>query len=106
MDRNSVQKIQSEFTIPASHPSLPGHFPDAPIVPGVLLLDRIVQAAETALGRELDFLELPQVKFLEPLSPGENARIELEIEAIQLRFSVFREARLLASGLLRWTPET
>ena len=40
------------FTIPDDHPSLPGHFPGHPVVPGVVLLDRVLQAIEqvTASG--------------------------------------------------------
>jgi 3-hydroxyacyl-[acyl-carrier-protein] dehydratase len=33
----------AEFTIPASHPSLPGHFPGNPIVPGVVILDQVTR---------------------------------------------------------------
>ena len=37
-----VDSIHSrEFSVPAAHPSLPGHFPGNPIVPGALLLDYI-----------------------------------------------------------------
>ena len=31
-------------TISANHPSLPGHFPGAPLVPGVLILDEVLAA--------------------------------------------------------------
>ena len=31
-------------SITADHPSLPGHFPDAPLVPGVLILDEVLAA--------------------------------------------------------------
>ena len=31
-------------TIAAEHPALAGHFPGAPILPGVLLLDEMVRA--------------------------------------------------------------
>lgn len=86
-----------DFTIPADHPSLPGHFPGRPLVPGVVVLERVVEAIETthgALGR----LRLPQVKFLQPLLPGETARIELDGAAPRWRFRVLREATLIASG--------
>ena len=33
-------------TIAAEHPALAGHFPGAPILPGVLLLDEMVRAVE------------------------------------------------------------
>ena len=38
------------FTIPADHPALPGHFPGQPIVPGVVVLDRVVEVIEAGHG--------------------------------------------------------
>ena len=32
--------------IHADHPSLPGHFPGAPLVPGVVILDEVIAALE------------------------------------------------------------
>ena len=87
------------FSIPHDHPCLPGHFPGHPLVPGVVLLDQVVAAIETGHSL-LGPLRLPQVKFLQPLRPGEAARVELDGAAPRWRFRVVREAGevLLATG--------
>ena len=86
-----------QFIIPADHPSLPGHFPGRPIVPGVVLLDRVIEAIEAGHG-PLPPLRLPQVKVLKPLLPGQSASVELLGEAPRWRFRVLREHEVLASG--------
>ena len=86
-----------QFSIPHDHPSLPGHFPGRPIVPGVVLLERVLEAIEL-MHVPLGALRLPQVKFMQPLLPGEPARVVLEGEAPRWRFRVFRAETLLASG--------
>jgi 3-hydroxymyristoyl/3-hydroxydecanoyl-(acyl carrier protein) dehydratase len=86
-----------DFLVPADHPSLPGHFPGNPIVPGVVLLDHVVDAIEAVHG-PLATLRLPQVKFLQPLRPGERARVELDGAAPRWKFRVLRGDALLASG--------
>lgn len=90
------------FVIDPSHPSLPGHFPGAPVVPGVLVLERVVATIEAAHG-PLGAIRLPQVKFVQPLLPGEQAEVELaevaiEGEAPRWRFRVLRGDTLVASG--------
>lgn len=86
-----------EFVVDAAHPSLPGHFPGHPIVPGVVLLDHVVEAIEAVHG-PLASMRLPQVKFLQPLLPGEAARIELDGAAKRWKFRVLRGDTLLANG--------
>lgn len=92
-----------EFRIPADHPSLPGHFPGQPVVPGVVLLDRVLDAIESA-GATLGALRLPQVKFVQPLLPGQLARIELlaaqagSETAQRWRFRILQGDDLIASG--------
>lgn len=61
----------ARVTFVADHPSLPGHFPGRPIIPGVLLLDAVMQAAGLGRGRLL------RAKFTAPVGPGEAVDIDL-----------------------------
>ncbi|MET1023908.1 MAG: hypothetical protein ABWX87_06325 [Pseudoxanthomonas sp.] len=87
-----------EFAVPHDHPALPGHFPGRPIVPGVLVLDHVLDAVQASHGPLRGGLRLPQVKFVQPLLPGETARIVLNGVAPRWRFQVLRGDILLASG--------
>lgn len=95
----------TRFTIPHDHPCLPGHFPGRPIVPGVVVLDRVLAAIEAGHGGALGAMRMPQVKFAQPLLPGEEACIELEVlpdvAPPRWRFRVLRDDALLASGEVR-----
>lgn len=99
-----------KFTVGHDHPALPGHFPGAPIVPGVVLLEQVLVAIEARHG-EPGGLRLPVVKFLQPLFPGEEAEVDLtELEHTgagpgesalhgrRWRFRVRRGGTVLASG--------
>lgn len=85
------------FTIAADHPSLAGHFPGRPIVPGVVVLQKVVELIEAGHG-PLPPLQLPQVKFLRPLLPGEEALVELQGAPPRWRFRILCAGQLLASG--------
>jgi 3-hydroxymyristoyl/3-hydroxydecanoyl-(acyl carrier protein) dehydratase len=84
--------------IPGDHPALSGHFPGNPVVPGVLLLDRVIDAAEAWLGRRLRVRGLRHAKFLAPLAPGDDVRIELALAGDALEFSIRRDAATVAKG--------
>jgi 3-hydroxymyristoyl/3-hydroxydecanoyl-(acyl carrier protein) dehydratase len=87
--------------IASSHPSLAGHFPGNPIVPGVVLLDEVVSAAEGWLGTRLAIRGLPRAKFLAPLLPEEKARVELVIRGPLLEFAILRGETTIATGVLQ-----
>lgn len=91
------------FTINADHPSLPGHFPGRPIVPGVVLLERVLEVIERREGplqqRPGATLRLPRVKFVQSLLPGQEAEVMLDLASpARWRFRVQRGDTLLASG--------
>jgi 3-hydroxyacyl-[acyl-carrier-protein] dehydratase len=65
-------------TIPSTHPSLPGHFPGDPVVPGVVVLDEVLHAlSDWQPG--ICIAGLRSVKFLKPVRPDCRFSIELEL---------------------------
>ena len=89
---------QTTFVITADHPSLPGHFPGTPVVPGVVVLDHVLQASERWQGRMLGARTLKLVKFHSPLLPEQRADVSLEIEGTTLTFRVTRDDQPVAQG--------
>lgn len=86
-----------QFSVPSDHPSLPGHFPGRPVVPGVVVLDHVLDAIQ-ALHGPLGNVRLPQVKFMQPLLPEERAQVLLEGDQDRWRFRVVRDGQAIASG--------
>ena len=82
---------------PAGHALL--CFPPRARAPGVVLLDLALEAAAVLLGREPKVAQLAHAKFLMPLLPGQDARVELSHEHATLDFRVLRgEDTVLAQG--------
>ena len=84
--------------ISAAHPCLAGHFPGNPLVPAVVLLERVLDAVHTWRGPHWRLRRLLAVKFLLPLRPGERFEIVLRLAGTRLDFRCEREMRLLAQG--------
>lgn len=91
---------QSQCVIEAEHPSLAGHFPGNPVVPGVLILLRVEIAMRQALP-DRAITALPNVKFLSPLLPGEVLDIQLDCaKPDNVKFHCRVAERLIAQGSL------
>jgi 3-hydroxyacyl-[acyl-carrier-protein] dehydratase len=66
--------MTSSFAIKADHPSLPGHFPGNPIVPGVVVLEHIVAALRRSRP-DLACTGVRRMKFLRPLAAEETVTV-------------------------------
>lgn len=91
----------SSLSIDASHPCLAGHFPGQPIVPGVLLLDRVLSRAELCLGARINIIALPVAKFTRPLLPGEVAVLQLEVHDAEVKFDISKDNARIAQGCFK-----
>ena len=90
-------------TIGANHPSLAGHFPGHPVVPGVVMLGEIMNAIREMAKEHIEFVGMPSAKFMSPLSPGEPLTIRLNQQGDDaMEFSCTTGSRLIASGCLRY----
>jgi 3-hydroxymyristoyl/3-hydroxydecanoyl-(acyl carrier protein) dehydratase len=93
--------------IPADHPAFPGHFPGQPLLPGVLLLSEVLEAAtaDPALAARIAAgTTLQNAKFLSPVLPGARIELALEWDDAGLRFEVTRDGVAASRGQLAWSP--
>jgi 3-hydroxyacyl-[acyl-carrier-protein] dehydratase len=88
--------ITARVHVPAQHPSLPGHFPGHPVVPGVVLLDHVAAALERAGVGSLR--RILAVKFLTPLLPEQVAYLTAVRDGPRVRFRIERDGTAILSG--------
>jgi len=89
--------------IMADHPSLPGHFPEAPLVPGVLILDEVL-AALRGWQTDYELTSIRTVKFLQPLKPEQQFTICLSAnnaDPSEINFCCRIEGLVIAEGHLQ-----
>jgi 3-hydroxyacyl-[acyl-carrier-protein] dehydratase len=95
------------IAVSGDHPSLVGHFPGHPIVPGVVLLREVLDTLRQGFAGPLVVTGFPHAKFSTPLKPGEVVTIRVEKETTTLAtFSCQVDSRLIASGLITFMPGT
>jgi 3-hydroxymyristoyl/3-hydroxydecanoyl-(acyl carrier protein) dehydratase len=87
------------LSIRPDHPSLPGHFPGQPIVPGVILLEAVAGALRAWRNQRL--AQVVEAKFIAPLLPGQIAELALNESGERVRFEIRCEGAHLARGIVR-----
>lgn len=98
----SPNAIERSCLVPPDLSCFPGHFPNRPMVPGVLQLDWALALAEVWLGRAPRVLEIESLKLLLPLEPGARFRIRVEQpKSTQLRVKLWSDGEVFAKARIR-----
>ena len=102
------QRIAAIKAVSINEPFFQGHFPGRPIMPGVLIVEALAQAAGVLAveslglagsGKLVYFMAIDGAKFRVPVEPG--LLLRLEVEFVQKRAKVCKFAgRALVDGLL------
>mgnify|MGYP001169996792 FL=1 len=82
------ERIIALKNVTINEPFFPGHFPGAPIMPGVLVIEAMAQAGgilfavsqpEEKRGGPVYFMGMDKVKFRKPVVPGDQLVFEVKI---------------------------
>ena len=100
------RQIVATKAVTINEPFFAGHFPGRPIMPGVLIVEALAQAAGvlaveslglSGSGKLVYFMAIDSAKFRTPVEPG--VLLTLEVEFVQKRASVCKFAgRALVEG--------
>ena len=78
--------------VSANEPFFQGHFPDNPIMPGVLVVEALAQvvavavlSAEEHRGKLGLFAGIDGVRFRRPVRPGDRLRLEVSLDRMRRR---------------------
>jgi UDP-N-acetylglucosamine acyltransferase len=87
------ERIVGIKNVTINEPFFQGHFPEKPIMPGVLILEALAQTGSTLLLRDSEFAgrlalfaAMDKVKFRKPVSPGDQLRLEMVTHKIKEDF--------------------
>lgn len=88
IDTEPGKRIVVIKNVSFNEPHFMGHFPDHPVMPGVLILEAMAQAGAllagktdpaAVRGRLVYFMTIDKVRFRKPVIPGDQLRLELTL---------------------------
>jgi 3-hydroxyacyl-[acyl-carrier-protein] dehydratase len=88
------QKIVGYKNLTFNEPFFQGHFPQEPIMPGVMQLEAMAQVAGILLNKVNDregaiayFMAIDKAKFRRKVVPGDKLRMEVEVTRMRSRMA-------------------
>jgi 3-hydroxyacyl-[acyl-carrier-protein] dehydratase len=107
------KRIVAIKNITINEPFFQGHFPDYPIVPGVLLLEALAQAGCILVMVELPdpsdklifFTGVEHARFRRPALPGDQVRMEIDVlnwrsRLMRMQGKAYVDGKLICEGIV------
>jgi 3-hydroxyacyl-[acyl-carrier-protein] dehydratase len=107
------QRIVAIKNVTINEPHFQGHFPDYPIMPGVLMVEAIAQAGGALLLSEIPdrdsklmvFTSIENARFRRPVTPGDQLRIEVSVlnwrsRAVKMAGSITVDGKLVCDAVV------
>ena len=116
VDITPGEKLTAYKNVSINEPFFQGHFPNQPVMPGVLVLEAMCQAGcflvlnsvDNPMEKNMFFSSLSDSRFRHPIIPGDQLRLEMVLEKFRLGTALlvgkaYVEDRLVAEGKLKAT---
>ena len=96
-DYQAGQSIVGVKCVSANEPFFQGHFPDYPVMPGVLIVEAMAQTGAILMSKTLDvdvggkaifFMSVDNGRFRAPVRPGDV--LKLHVEVTRSRGDIFK----------------
>ncbi|HKW19544.1 MAG TPA: 3-hydroxyacyl-ACP dehydratase FabZ [Terriglobales bacterium] len=108
-----MQRIVAIKNVTINEPFFAGHFPNMPIMPGVLIVEAVAQAGGALLLTEIPdrehklmvFTGIEKARFRRPVVPGDQLRIEVDVkawrgDAVRMQGNAFVEGKRVAEAIV------
>ncbi len=86
LELKAGERARAVKNVTVNEPYFPGHFPDLPVMPGVLIIEAMAQLSgllllqsANAWGQKAFFLAVDRAKFRRPVVPGDTLLLEAEV---------------------------
>jgi len=116
VDISPGEKLTAYKNVSINEPFFQGHFPNQPVMPGVLVLEAMCQAGcflvlnsvDNPMQKNMFFSSLSDSRFRHPIIPGDQLRLEMVLEKFRLGTALlvgkaYVEDKLVAEGKLKAT---
>ena len=111
------ERIVALKNVTVNEPFFTGHFPELPIMPGVLICEAIAQAGgallltevEDRAGKLIMFTGIERARFRRPVVPGDQWRLEVELKswreasrmiAVRMQGTAYVEGKRVAEAIV------
>jgi 3-hydroxyacyl-[acyl-carrier-protein] dehydratase len=97
VDYVANKSIRGIKNVTVNEPFFPGHFPGAPVMPGVLQIEAMAQTGAVLMSKTLDaditkhlilFMSVENARFKKPVLPGDT--MEMPVEVLFQRRNIFK----------------